>query len=102
LDNKIKQRTLELKESNDRLTQSNAMLSEANEQLRQHYKMQSEFINIGAHELRTPVQPIIAMTEMLSEYPRSSTELGEDEKDVIMVKRKDLKIIDRNAARLER
>ena len=27
--------------------------------------MQKEFINIAAHELRTPVQPIIGLTESL-------------------------------------
>ena len=36
-----------------------------NEKLKVHNKMQKEFINIAAHELRTPVQPIIGLTESL-------------------------------------
>ncbi len=28
-------------------------------------KMQEEFINVAAHELRTPIQPILGLTELL-------------------------------------
>jgi signal transduction histidine kinase len=35
------------------------------EQLKAHDKLQQEFINIAAHELRTPVQPILGLAEML-------------------------------------
>ena len=40
-------------------------LKEANEQLKQHDKMQNEFINLAAHELRTPIQPILGLTEVV-------------------------------------
>ena len=40
-------------------------LKEANEQLKQHDKMQNEFINLAAHELRTPIQPIVGLTEIV-------------------------------------
>ena len=40
-------------------------LKEANEQLKQHDKMQKEFINLAAHELRTPIQPILGLTEVV-------------------------------------
>jgi two-component system, OmpR family, sensor histidine kinase VicK len=40
-------------------------LKEANEQLKQHDKMQKEFINLAAHELRTPIQPIVGLTEIV-------------------------------------
>ncbi|MGE5634136.1 MAG: sensor histidine kinase, partial [Deltaproteobacteria bacterium] len=40
-------------------------LKEANEQLKQHDKMQKEFINLAAHELRTPIQPILGLTEIV-------------------------------------
>src|SRR5919107_122341 len=36
------------------------------EQLKNHDKMQKEFINIAAHELRTPIQPILGLAEVLS------------------------------------
>jgi signal transduction histidine kinase len=35
------------------------------EQLKVHEKMEKEFINIAAHELRTPMQPIIGLSELL-------------------------------------
>jgi two-component system, OmpR family, sensor histidine kinase VicK len=40
-------------------------LKEAHEQLKTHDKMQEEFINIAAHELRTPIQPILGLTEVM-------------------------------------
>jgi two-component system, OmpR family, sensor histidine kinase VicK len=39
--------------------------SELYEQLKIHDKMQKEFIDVAAHELRTPMQPIIGLSEML-------------------------------------
>src|SRR4051812_42782523 len=36
-----------------------------NEQLKVHDKMQNEFINIAAHELRTPIQSILGYSELL-------------------------------------
>src|SRR5919107_1425292 len=36
------------------------------EQLKIHDKIQKEFINIAAHELRTPIQPILGLAEVLS------------------------------------
>ena len=39
--------------------------SELYEQLKIHDKMQKEFIDIAAHELRTPMQPIIGLSQML-------------------------------------
>jgi signal transduction histidine kinase len=62
----------------------------ANEQLKNQEKMQKEFINIAAHELRTPVQPILGLSEVL----RSEEE---DEG-----KRRLIDVISRNAKRLER
>jgi two-component system sensor histidine kinase VicK len=40
-------------------------LKEANEQLRVHDIIQKEFINIAAHELRNPIQPILSLTEIV-------------------------------------
>ncbi|MGB8154286.1 MAG: HAMP domain-containing sensor histidine kinase [Nitrososphaeraceae archaeon] len=35
------------------------------EQLKIHNKMQEEFINVAAHELRTPIQPLLSLSELL-------------------------------------
>lgn len=40
-------------------------LESANEKLTIHDKMQKEFINTAAHELRTPIQPILGLTEII-------------------------------------
>ena len=39
--------------------------SDLYEQLKIHDKMQKEFINIAAHELRTPIQPILGLTQVI-------------------------------------
>ena len=65
-----------------------AQLRAANEQLTVHDRLQREFINIAAHELRTPVQPILGMSELLE------SELGD--------RREEIRLIARNAKRLER
>ncbi len=62
----------------------------ANEQLKVHDKMQKEFINVAAHELRTPIQPILTLSEVLQ-----SKEKDEE-------KRRLVDIISRNAKRLQR
>ena len=48
--------------------------SELYEQLKIHDKMQKEFINITAHELRTPVQPILVLTEVLRASAKDNEE----------------------------
>jgi signal transduction histidine kinase len=40
-------------------------IKNANEQLKVHHRMQKEFINIAAHELRNPIQPILSLTEIV-------------------------------------
>jgi signal transduction histidine kinase len=40
-------------------------LKEAFVRLQMHEKMQNEFINTSAHELRTPIQPILGLTQIL-------------------------------------
>jgi two-component system, OmpR family, sensor histidine kinase VicK len=65
-------------------------LVKAHEQLQIHDKMQKEFIDVAAHELRSPIQPILGLS------------------DIVLSKTKDteqaklLEIINRNAKRLHR
>jgi signal transduction histidine kinase len=76
LDKQVKRRTKELEESN--------------EQLKAQDKMQTEFINIAAHELRTPIQPILSLSDILQSKTKD-TEQSEL-----------LDVINRNAKRLHR
>ena len=41
------------------------MQTEMFEELKVHERMQREFINVAAHELRTPIQPILGLSEIL-------------------------------------
>lgn len=50
------------------LRNSNLSLQNVNEQLRQHDKIQKEFINMAAHELRTPIQPILGLADVLRDH----------------------------------
>ena len=43
-----------------------------NEELKRAYKTQKEFINIAAHELRNPIQPILSISEVLRGMIRDS------------------------------
>ena len=52
LQNEVRKRTRELNESNEKLLI-------ANESLKKKDEAQNQFINIAAHELRTPIQPIL-------------------------------------------
>ncbi len=70
------------------IAQRTALLREANEQLTVHDKLQREFINIAAHELRTPLQPILGLSQILE------SQFGE--------RSEEMKVIARNARRLER
>ena len=65
LDKEVKTRTKELEESNKQISLTNTKLETANEQLKVHDNMQKEFINIAAHELRTPIQPIMGLSEIV-------------------------------------
>jgi signal transduction histidine kinase len=90
----VNTRTTELKEANDSLTKSNKLLAAANEQLKVHDKMQKEFINIAAHELRTPIMPILGEAEYI--------EHQFDHKKKVEVEDEQIALIIRNAKRLER
>jgi len=48
--------------------------SELYDKLEAHDKMQKEFINIAAHELRTPIQPILGLSEILHDCIHDGSE----------------------------
>ena len=74
----------------DQIKESSMRLEQANEQLLARDKMQKEFINVGAHELKTPIQPILSLTDVLL------SQIKDVEQQEL------LGIIARNAKRLER
>ncbi|MGI8719244.1 MAG: sensor histidine kinase [Nitrososphaeraceae archaeon] len=97
MEKEVIKRTKALNKSNiqlgimsNELKTSNLSLQNANEQLKQHDKIQKEFINMAAHELRTPIQPILGLTDVLREYVSDSHQSHL------------LEIIMRNARRLQR
>src|SRR5919206_201104 len=54
-----------LKESNERLREREEVIHVQYERLKESDMMKNEFINVAAHELRTPIQPILSLTEAL-------------------------------------
>jgi signal transduction histidine kinase len=80
----------QLVESNNQLAEAYEQLEAANEQLKVHDKMQKEFINVASHELRTPIQPILGLSEVLHAKIKDTEQ------------RQLLDTITRNAKRLQR
>jgi two-component system, OmpR family, sensor histidine kinase VicK len=60
------------------------------QQLKSHNKMQQEFMDIAAHELRTPIQPILGLAQVLKDQISDSTQI------------RFLDVILRNARRLQK
>jgi signal transduction histidine kinase len=91
LENAIKllqSKTIELEITNKELNLANIELERAYEDLKLHDKLQKEFVNIAAHELRTPTQAIIGYAEMI----RISQDKNEEYEKMLL----------RNADRLQR
>ncbi|MGI0038455.1 MAG: sensor histidine kinase [Nitrososphaera sp.] len=107
LEDLVSEKTLQLKNTNESLADSNRLLTQANRELAASNmdladanqrlagkeKAQREFVNIAAHELRTPITPIVVLAEMVE--PESG-----DEKVTISLEQFD--IIKRNARRLQK
>jgi signal transduction histidine kinase len=68
-------------------------LKELNEQLKYKDQLKDQFINIAAHELRTPIQPILGLTEVIRSRNAASNMQKQDAEF--------LEIIIRNAKRLQ-
>jgi signal transduction histidine kinase len=95
---KLHSKTAELKRTNESLIESNKKLESANKLLELHDKMQKDFINVAAHELRTPIQPILGLAQVLRS--RRDNENNNDKEMAEEVYLLDVMI--RNAKRLQR
>jgi signal transduction histidine kinase len=99
LEKLVESKTKELQETNEQLAR-------ANRELETRDRVQKEFINIAAHELRTPIVPILNLSELLYSnillYPNvkgQQKEQGQEEqqqKEMLEI----VEIILRNANRL--
>src|ERR1044071_4556379 len=81
-----------IRDHNRRQTELTKQLEAANEELKQKDRLKDEFINVAAHELRTPIQPILGLTEVIRSRSAASATHKQDEEF--------LEIIIRNAKRL--
>jgi signal transduction histidine kinase len=91
----VMNRTLELKRANDSLIESNRLLEAANEQLKVHDRMQKEFINVAAHELRTPIMPILGDAQYIERQ-------FDNDDPRIQIEKDQVSSLIRNAKRLDR
>jgi signal transduction histidine kinase len=78
-----------LKNANRNLIEREEIISSQYEKLKQSDKMKDEFVNIAAHELRTPIQPILGLSEIMRPKVNSEDQVYID-------------VIVRNAKRLQR
>src|ERR1051325_2075643 len=73
-------------------------LMKAHEQLKTHDNMQKQFIDVAAHELRTPIQPILGLTQMIySNFDQEEYPYGKKQQQKEL-----LEVVIRNAHRLQR
>src|SRR6188472_2757351 len=95
----------EISAANKELADTINKLSLANEQIRQREGLQKDFVNVAAHELRTPTQSILGYTELLQvtydQEEQEGSELGSKKKHNVE-SRKALDAIFRNATRLDK
>jgi signal transduction histidine kinase len=78
-------------------------LEDANEQLKYKDKLKDEFLNVAAHELRTPIQPILGLTEYLHLTKVGPSDGSSGNNNIPMTVRQEelvLDIILRNSKRL--
>ena len=99
---KIENALSKLKENEEALEESNKNLLFANEKLGHQSKIQREFINITAHELRTPIVPIITLTELLYSNIKKENQSQKNPSKENEKKQEFLQVILRNCYRLYR
>jgi signal transduction histidine kinase len=80
-------------------------LEKANEELKYKDQLKNDFINIAAHEIKTPIQPIIALADILQQEGITNIEKNKEYLDIISRNSKRLKQITDDVldiARIER
>lgn len=88
----------ELKKSNRQLANLYKQVIATNEQMKTSSNMQKEFINVAAHELRAPIQPILGLAEVL----RQQNQQPDNKEDQMYSENNELlNVIIRNARRLQ-
>ena len=88
----------ELKKSNIQLANLYKQVIATNEQMKTSSNMQKEFINVAAHELRAPIQPILGLAEVL----RQQNQQPDNKEDQVYSENNELlNVIIRNAKRLQ-
>ena len=99
---KIENAISNIKEKEEALEESNKNLVLANEKLSLQSKIQRDFINITAHELRTPIVPIITLSELLYSKIKTENEIQKNPSKENEKKQEFLEVILRNCYRLYR
>lgn len=79
------------------LKKKNVIIRENLAYVQQSERIKSDFINIAAHELRSPIQPILGLSEMLE----NTLEQNRDQFDINEMK-KGIKVINKNALKLQK
>jgi two-component system, OmpR family, sensor histidine kinase VicK len=87
----------QLKKSNKQMASLFKQVAAANERMKINSNMQKEFINVAAHELRAPIQPILGLAEVLRDKKQQNDNRIQEQ----MESKEDLlNVIIRNAKRL--
>jgi signal transduction histidine kinase len=68
-------------------------LEKANDELKYKDQLKNDFINIAAHEIKTPIQPIIALSAILQQEGITNIEKNKEYLDIIFRNSKRLKQI---------
>ena len=66
-------------------------LKKTNEELKYKDQLKNEFINVAAHEIKTPIQPIIALSELLHQEGINNIEKNKELLNIIFRNSKRLK-----------
>jgi signal transduction histidine kinase len=77
-------------------------LKDTNEELKNNDRLKDEFINVAAHELRSPIQPILGLSEFLRSNKRRENSRSSNNSAAMSLEKEEelLDVIVRNSKRL--